>query len=271
MVAERAGLVVYGGDGNQYWNEEPIKEGATIRERQAIITIPDMSTMAVKVNIHESDIKKIKPGLRARIRVDAFPNQKLEGEVTKVAVLPNAENRWMNPDLKVYETTVKIEGVFEWLKPGMSAETELLIKRLEDVIYIPLQSVVPRGRELVCFVVENGEPTARVIEVGDITIEYITVTSGLSKDEQVLIRPPEGSRKDENEAGEDGETTSIESVLDGKSKKEAEAEKETKETVTEPTENAEPVQETSESDTPTPADTAAVSADVTPATVDSEV
>ena len=102
----------------------------------------------------------------------------------------------MNPDLKVYETTVRIEGIYEWLKPGMSAETEILIKRLEDTVYIPLQSVVPRGKKLVCFVLENGVPTPRVIEPGEITIEYITVLSGLEKGEKVLIRPPEGSRQE---------------------------------------------------------------------------
>ncbi|HIA47177.1 MAG TPA: HlyD family efflux transporter periplasmic adaptor subunit [Candidatus Hydrogenedentes bacterium] len=212
MVAERAGLVVYGGD-DRYWNEEPIKEGATIRERQAIITIPDMTTMAVKVNIHESDIKKVTVGLRARIRMDAFPDQKLEGEVTKVAVLPNAENRWMNPDLKVYETTIRIDGVYEWLKPGMSAEAEILIKRLDETLYIPLQSVVPRGKELVCFVIENGVPVPRTIEPGDITIEYITVLSGLKKGEQVLIRPPEGSRKDDTE--EDSEESFESDIEEG--------------------------------------------------------
>lgn len=206
MVAERAGLVVYGGSGRNYWNSEPIKEGATIRERQSIITIPDMSTMAVKVNIHESDIKKVKVGLRARIRVDAFPEMKLEGEVTKVAVLPDAENRWMNPDLKVYATTVAIKGVHEWLKPGMSAETEIFIKRLDDAIYIPLQSVVPQKGKLVCFVIENGEPVPRIIETKDITVEYIIVTSGLKVGEKVLIRPPEGSRDDEDAEDEEGET-----------------------------------------------------------------
>jgi len=205
MVAERAGLVVYGGEGNRYWDEEPIKEGATIRERQAIITIPDMSSMAVKVNIHESDIKKIAVDLPVRIRVDAFDDKKLEGEVIKVAVLPDAENRWMNPDLKVYETTIKIKGEHGWLKPGMSAETEVLIKRLDDAIYIPLQSVVPKGKDIICFVVENGVPTERVIETGDVTVEYVTVTSGLKKGEEVLIRPPEGSRQDESEE-EDAES-----------------------------------------------------------------
>jgi hypothetical protein len=116
----------------------------------------------------------------------------------------------MNPDLKVYETTIRIEGVYEWLKPGMSAEAEILIERLDDTLYIPLQSVVPRGKELVCFVIENGVPVPRVVEAGGITIEYITILSGLKKGEKVLIRPPEGSRQDktEDEGEEDSDENS---------------------------------------------------------------
>ncbi len=212
MVAERVGLVVYGGSGRQYWNEEPIKEGATIREKQAIITIPDMATMAAKVNIHESDIKKIEVGLKAVIRVDAYPDQKMEGEVIKVGVLPVSENRWINPDLKVYETTVQIEGVYDWLKPGMSAEVEIMIARLEDVLYIPIQSVVPQGNKQVCFVIENGVPVAREIETGEITLEFIAVTKGLEEGESVLIRPPEGSRKEEAENTEEEEAAPEERI-----------------------------------------------------------
>lgn len=196
MVAERTGLVVYGG-GERWGNDDPIKEGATIRERQTIITIPDMTTMAVQVNVQEADIKNIKVGQTARIRMDAFPDQKLEGEVTKVAVLPNAENRWMNPEMKVYKTTVKVKGIHEWLKPGMSAETEILIDHFEDTLYISQQSVVPRGKKLVCFVLEDGVPVEREIEVGDITVEYIIVKSGLIEGEKILLRPPEGSRRDD--------------------------------------------------------------------------
>jgi multidrug efflux pump subunit AcrA (membrane-fusion protein) len=206
MVAERAGLVVYGGSSRRYWDDEPIKEGTTVREKQSIITIPDMSKMAVKVNIHESDIKRIAVGQRASVRVDAFPDRVLHGEVVKVGVLPDAENRWMNPDLKVYETTISIEGTFEWLKPGMSAEAEVLIKRLADTVYIPIQSVVPQGDKQVCFVVDGGKVSPREIETGDITVEYITVAKGLLAGERVLIRPPDGSRREEtDESGEQPE------------------------------------------------------------------
>jgi HlyD family secretion protein len=223
MVAEQPGLVVYGGsDKGRYWNEEPIKAGSTIRERQTIITIPDMSSMAVKVDIHESDIKKIKVGQAAIIRVDAFPDRKMEGEVTKVAVLPSSQSRWMNPDLKVYETTIKVDGSREWVKPGMSAEVEIMVNHIENATYIPLQSIVPQKGKKVCFVIEGGNPVVREVETGEITVEYVTITKGLEKSEKVLIRPPEGSRDDneeddfsEEEVSDDSEESSKEESEEG--------------------------------------------------------
>lgn len=213
MYAKIPGLVVYGGSGDRYWREEQIKEGATVRERQTIITIPDNSSMAVKVKVHEAEIEKVQTGQSVRIEVDAHRDRPLTGVVSQVSVLPDSDNRWMNPDLKVYETTVKIEGIHQWLKPGMSAETEILIDKLADVLYIPVQSVIPDGDEQICFVVKNGEPERRVVTTGPVTVEYIVIESGLEEGEEVLIRPPEGSRRDEtdDEAVEETEGDSEES------------------------------------------------------------
>ncbi|MEX2130970.1 MAG: HlyD family efflux transporter periplasmic adaptor subunit, partial [Pseudohongiellaceae bacterium] len=145
--ATRPGLVVYGGSDQNPMryrgggNQEAIQEGATVIERQPILTIPDLREMAVKVNIHESSVKRLGAGQTARIKIDAFPNERLTGAVTRVAVVADSASSFMNPDLKVYPTVVKIEGTYEWLRPGMSAEVEILVDTLEDVVYVPLQAV----------------------------------------------------------------------------------------------------------------------------------
>ena len=152
VKAKRQGLVVYGAGDEEgyYYGEERIREGATIRERQAIITIPDTTKMSVKVKIHETYIKKVQKGQKAKVTVDAFPDKVLEGEVMKVGVLPDSQNRWMSPDLKVYLTTIRIEGTHDWLKPGMSAKVEILVKKLSDVVYVALQAVAPDDGKQFC-------------------------------------------------------------------------------------------------------------------------
>jgi len=195
LPAKRPGLVVYGGGGDQmvyYGNQEPIREGATVREHQAIITIPDLTRMSVNVKIHESYIKKVKKGLKARITVDAFPDETLTGEITKVGVLPDSQNRWMSPDLKVYLTTVTIDGTHDWVKPGMSAKVEILVNRLEDVVYVPIQAVSPDNGKQICYVAGGFKPERREGEVGEFTDEFIQIKSGLKAGELVLLRLPDG-------------------------------------------------------------------------------
>lgn len=194
--AQRPGLVVYGAqDQNRQRfrgsNQEAIQEGATVRERQAILTIPDMREMAVKVNIHESAVQRVAVGQKASVSIDAFPDERLTGIVTKVAVVADSTNSFMNPDLKVYPTTIKIDGVHEWLRPGMSAEVEILVDSLDDVIYVPLQAVSYLNDKRVVYVANGGRPQVREVEVGTFSESFIEIRSGLREGEEVLLLPPQ--------------------------------------------------------------------------------
>lgn len=196
--AQKSGLVVYGSGRDDYWRgEEAIREGASVRERQAIITIPDMTRMAVDVKIHETYIKKVRKGQKARVTVDAFPDKVLTGEVTKVSVLPDSQNRWMNPDLKVYGVTVALDGTHDWVKPGMSARVEILVSKLPDVIQIPVQAVLLYEGKQVCYVAGGLKPERREVEIGEFTDEFIEIKHGLKEGEKVLLRPPEGAETDQ--------------------------------------------------------------------------
>ena len=192
--AERTGLVVYGSStGHNPFrrsNEEPIQEGTTVRQRQKIITIPDMTRMGVTVNIHESSVQKVAKGQPVTMTIDAFPDLRLTGAVERVAILADSANMFMNPDLKVYPTMVRIDGVHDWLRPGMSAEVVILIDKLEDVVYIPIQAVSYFGDDQVCFVVKNGKALRRIIDTGSFTQEYIEVRDGLEEGEEVLLLAP---------------------------------------------------------------------------------
>lgn len=193
--AERPGLVVYGAaDQNRSrfrgGSEEAIQEGATVRERQAILTIPDLRRMAVKANIHESAVQRVAPGQRARVAIDAFPDERLAGTVAKVAVVADSANAFLNPDLKVYPATITIDGTHGWLRPGMSAEVEILVERLEDVVYVPVQAVRRAGDRRVVYVAGGGRPERREVEVGAFSDSFIEIVSGLREGEPVLLLPP---------------------------------------------------------------------------------
>lgn len=189
IKATQPGLVVYGSGGND-GNQDPIHEGATVRERQTIITIPDLSQMEVKVKIHESYINKIKVGQKARITVDAFPDIVLNGEVSRMGVLPDSQNRWLNPDMMVYLTTIVIHGTYGWVKPGMSAKVEILVNHLNDVVYVPVQAVTPDNGKLICYVAGLFKPERREVEAGEFNEEFMEIKKGIKEGDCVLLQAP---------------------------------------------------------------------------------
>ncbi len=194
-------LVVYGRAGMDmmyYGGEEQIREGASVREQQVIITIPDLTKMQLKVKIHESYIKKVKKDQKVTMKVDAFPDQRLQGKVTQVAVLPDSQNRWMNPDMKVYLTTIEIDGSYDWLKPGMSSKAEIFVNRLTNVVYVPMQAIAPEEGKQYCYVSAGLKQDRREVVTGEFNDEFIEIKKGINPGDLVVLRPAS-----ENE-GKDG-------------------------------------------------------------------
>jgi len=191
IKAERPGLVVYG-DGSDRWDpDEIIREGAKVRERQAIITIPDMRHMAVKVRIHESQVKRVRKGMPVKISVDAEPDKALTGEVDNVGVLPDSENRRFNPDQKVYKTSIKITGIHDWLKPGMAAEGRIIIRIIPDIVMIPVQAVFNHKNVTFCCIKSGPNIETRVIQIDDYNNRFAAIKSGVEEGEVILLQKPE--------------------------------------------------------------------------------
>jgi hypothetical protein len=192
--AELPGLVAYGGAKDNYYTSryyEGISEGATLKTGQPIITIPDMSKLGVEVNIHESHIKKIELGQKVYITAESVPNKTLIGRISKVAVLPDSNASRYNPSLKVYPATVEIEGTHEFLKPGMSAKVEIIVKELESVNYVPVQSVFVEEDEHFVFRKTGGNYERLPVTVGSHNDEFIQVVDGLAPGEEVLLKMPD--------------------------------------------------------------------------------
>ncbi|HOV60072.1 MAG TPA: efflux RND transporter periplasmic adaptor subunit [Candidatus Hydrogenedentes bacterium] len=192
--ATRPGMVLYG-TGERTMGGDVIEEGATVRERQVLITIPDTSAMTVKVRIHEAFVEQIQPGQEARIKVDARPTEVLKGRVSRISVLPDPQNRWMNPELKVYTTVIDIEGSYSWLRPGMTASAEIITRRLEDVTQVPLQAVYLEDGQAVCYVKQLTGYAKRPVKTGAFSSALVEILEGLQPGEQVLLEAP-GSQED---------------------------------------------------------------------------
>ncbi|WP_395739253.1 efflux RND transporter periplasmic adaptor subunit [Prosthecobacter sp.] len=198
IKAPQAGLVAYGdlNASSSYNYNNSIEEGATVRLRQTMLTIPDMSQMGVRVNVHESQIKKVRIGQPVKVRVDAEPGKELDGRVAELAVLPDSSSSRYTPNLKVYPCTIHINGYHPWMKPGMNAKVEIIVDQLADVLYVPVQSIEVEQDHHFCYISNNGALERRQISTGLFNDEFIEVRDGLNGGEAVALALPKKAEAD---------------------------------------------------------------------------
>jgi len=183
VKAEMAGLVIHPSAAR--WHNAPeIAEGATVHKDQVLLLMPDLSKMQVKVGIHESMIDRMKPGLSARV---TLPNRTLRGTVSEVSPVTRPAGWWTGNEVR-YDTIVKLPSV-EGLRPGMSAEVEVLLARHEDVLMIPVAAVVETDKGDACWVATAEGARRRALKLGDSNGVFTAVEEGLKEGDEVVLNP----------------------------------------------------------------------------------
>ncbi len=182
IKAPADGLVVYANDPNRAFGsgQPQIEEGATVRERQKIFSLPDISRMQVNTKVHESQIDKLAREMKAKIRVDAFASETLDGTVLEVAPLPDSTN-FFSSDIKVYTTKVKIDQPLPGLKPGMTAEVTILVDRKTNVLTIPVLAILQyHGKDHVSKLVDDRFVETEV-DLGVSNEKFVEVLKGVKR------------------------------------------------------------------------------------------
>jgi HlyD family secretion protein len=189
LFAPTEGFVVYNVRGGHFWSDsDQIKEGATVHERQILLSIPDTSTMLAVVRVHEAKTDKLSIGQRATVTVEGIPGQVFTGTVTKIAPLADTQNRWLNPDLKEYETEITLDPTDAPLKPSVTAYSEIMVEAVEDGLAVPVQSVYTKGtRRYVFRERKGGKVEAVPIELGSVGAIWAEVTEGLAGGDEILL------------------------------------------------------------------------------------
>ncbi len=183
IKADRSGLVIY--PSAAAWKRTPdITEGATVRKDQVLLLMPDLSKMQVKVGIHESIIDRMRPGLKARV---TLPDRTLHAEVSTVASVTRPAGWWTGNVVK-YDTIIELPET-EGLKPGMSAEVEVVLARHENVLTIPVAAVVETDEGDFCWVKTADGVRRRSLQLGDSNDVFIIVETGLNEGDEVVLNP----------------------------------------------------------------------------------
>ena len=151
----------------------------------ALMTIADMSTVNVEVKVDETSIDKVAVGQKAKIKVDAFGDKEIVGEVTQktpLAVGKSQTSGGLSTNINVQEAKefrVVIElkdlpdEIKNGLRPGMSATAEITTKIVNDVLAVPLQAVIEKKPDAQASPTLRGDTPPTADKPKNITGVYI--------------------------------------------------------------------------------------------------
>ncbi|MEI8017685.1 MAG: efflux RND transporter periplasmic adaptor subunit [Schlesneria sp.] len=199
IYASQDGQVVYANvrDGRSTENVM-IDVGVGVRERQAIINLPDLDSMKVNARIHESRISMVRQKMPVIVKIDAYPEEVFHGEVDMVASVPSSTGGF-GSTTKEYEAVVRITDETDKvnkLRPGLTATTEVLVERRDDVLQIPVQANITIGAKQFVFVVTGKKVDLRPIKVGKTNSNFIEVLDGLVEGDGVVMNPHSHFKKE---------------------------------------------------------------------------
>ena len=181
--AEGSGMVIY--DEAEEWEDRPeIREGATVREDQVLLLIPDLGDMQVKVGVHEALIGQVQPGLRAQVELQ---DTKYDGEVLSIATMAERAG-WWNGNVVKYDATIRLVAQ-SGLKPGMTASVEIFLARHKNVLTIPVAAVVEQEGQFFCWVMSGSGAQKRELELGASDDQFLVVHHGVTEGDEVVINP----------------------------------------------------------------------------------
>lgn len=192
IYAPQAGQVIYCREDRRGDGSEVIAEGTTVYEQKDLINLPDLSKMKADARIHESMISRVEVGLPVRIRVDAIPGKVFTGKVLSVSSVP-VDGSWMRPNLKEYSCEIGIDydpaTSKAVLKPGLTAEVEIIVQERSDVLQVPFQSVVTAGGNHYSFVLTDEGVERRKLMMGITNDTHVEILDGIAEGERVILNP----------------------------------------------------------------------------------
>ncbi|MDD5043209.1 MAG: efflux RND transporter periplasmic adaptor subunit [Patescibacteria group bacterium] len=151
--------------------------------KPAISMVGNEGELKVEVDISESDISKVKSGNEVKITFDAFGEDRVySGKVTSVEPAETIID-----DVVYYRVNVSIDGGKEEIKPGMTANTDILTARRDNVLCIPGRAIIRQNNEQMVRILEKKEVREIPVQIGLRADEgLVEVLSGLKEGEEVV-------------------------------------------------------------------------------------
>lgn len=185
VTAPKEGMIMYA----KQWNGRKIRTGDDISIwMPAIATLPDMSQPVSEAFIQEIDITKITQGDSVEVTIDALPGEVFKGTVSQIA---NVGQELQGFDMKVFRIEVEIDVRGREIKPAMTSNNKIILKKFDNVVKIPRSCLFTSNGDFYVYLEEGGKTWIKKVTPGIENEEEIVIEEGLSQGDKILTYAPE--------------------------------------------------------------------------------
>jgi len=211
ISAPEDGMVIYH---KNPWDQKPLKAGSQINLWDpTVATLPDLTTMMSKTYVNEVDVRKVKPGQKVEVGLDAYPDKKLVGSVIRVA---NVGEQRPNSDAKVFEVSVEIKGTDPTIRPSMTTSNKIITSLKDNTLFVPLECLHSHFDTVTyVFKREGLNIVKQEVIIGETNANDAIILGGLDGGDRVYLSYP---------LGQEDKTIQLLPEMDGKRKRKEEEE-----------------------------------------------
>jgi HlyD family secretion protein len=184
MVSGSTGTGSFGG---------PVREGSVILLITPVLQFPDLSRMQVSADVAEADFRKIEKGQKAFITVDASEKLVTTGKINRKSLSSSVAQRYSGSKVKSYEVIIDVDSCHSKMKPGLSANCEIIIKEEKDTLFVPTIAIYERDSSKIVYVKGKKEFVPVKVETGTSGSSFTIITGGLKGDETIALTEPPNS------------------------------------------------------------------------------
>jgi RND family efflux transporter MFP subunit len=158
-----------------------VDAGALVSPSTPLVNLVHTETLKIVANVLEKDIPLLKPGMKAKVRVESYPDRIFEGRVERI-------NAALDLSTRTLQAEVYIPNPNRALKPGMFSNLEVVLVEKPQALVIPREAVVESGVETAVFVVKGKQAFRQLVTLGYEEDRMVEIRKGLNEGDQIIIK-----------------------------------------------------------------------------------
>jgi HlyD family secretion protein len=159
--------------------------GSTLTLGGPLLTLVDLDRLYVRATVDEFDARQIRLGQEVRVTLEALPGRTLRGRLYKISPAVSGERQ----AARTFSIRVALEEGKELVKPGMSADVEVIVARRRDALFVPTQAILEREGKKKVYVVSEGRARLTTVKVGESNWNSTEILEGLREGDRVVVNP----------------------------------------------------------------------------------